>query len=110
VSHRRRFAQRAQGGLHQGDDFFAQRGIRYLDSAFTLIEPHLLRRQLFEAFGEILQITEDESDFASQEAFAAMRRLDEEMEAKGRAILDEVERDNRVALLLLGRPYHLDPG
>ncbi len=91
-------------------DFFAQRGIRYLDSAFTLIEPHLLRRQLFEAFGEILQITEDESDFASQEAFAAMRRLDEEMEAKGRAILDEVERDNRVALLLLGRPYHLDPG
>jgi activator of 2-hydroxyglutaryl-CoA dehydratase/predicted nucleotide-binding protein (sugar kinase/HSP70/actin superfamily) len=91
-------------------DFFAQRGIRYLDSAFTMIEPHLLRRQLFETFGEILQITEDESDFASQEAFAAMRRLDEEMEAKGRAILDEVERDNRVALLLLGRPYHLDPG
>jgi len=32
------------------------------------------------------------------------------LEAKGRAILDEVERDNRVALVLLGRPYHLDPG
>jgi hypothetical protein len=45
-------------------DFFAQRGIRYIDSAFTLIEPHLLRRQLFETFAEVLQITEDESDFA----------------------------------------------
>lgn len=91
-------------------DFFAQRGIRYLDSAFTLIEPTLLRRQLFEAFRDILQITEDESDFACAEAFTAARQFDQDLEAKGRAILDEVERENRVALLLLGRPYHLDPG
>ncbi len=91
-------------------DFFAQRGIRYIDSAFTLIEPHLLRKQLFETFAEVLQITEDESDFACEEAFTAMRLFDEDMQQKGREILDEVEHDNRVALLLLGRPYHLDPG
>lgn len=91
-------------------DFFAQRGIRYLDAAFTLIEPHLLRRQLFDAFAEVLQITEDESDFACSEAFTAMKKFDQDLEAKGRQILDQVERENRVALLLLGRPYHLDPG
>jgi len=91
-------------------NFFEQRGIRYLDSAFTLIEPVLLRRQLFETFRDVLRITEDESDFACGEAFEAMRRFDQDLEARGRAILDEVERDNRVALLLLGRPYHLDPG
>jgi predicted nucleotide-binding protein (sugar kinase/HSP70/actin superfamily) len=91
-------------------DFFAQRGIRYLDPAFTLIEPHMLRRQLFEAFSPILHMSQDESDFACSEAFKALRRLDEEMEMQGRTILDEVERENRVAILLLGRPYHLDPG
>jgi predicted CoA-substrate-specific enzyme activase len=91
-------------------DFFAQRGIRYLDPAFTMVEPHLLKKQLFEAFAPVLGITEDESDFACGEAFAALRHFDREMETRGRAILDEVERDNRVALLLLGRPYHLDPG
>ncbi len=91
-------------------DFFAQRGISYLDPAVSLIEPHLLRRQLFEAFGGPLGITEDESDFACDEAFAALRKLDQEMEQKGRAILEEVEREDRVAILLLGRPYHLDPG
>jgi predicted nucleotide-binding protein (sugar kinase/HSP70/actin superfamily) len=32
------------------------------------------------------------------------------MQAKGRAILDQVEAESRVAVLLLGRPYHLDPG
>jgi hypothetical protein len=33
-----------------------------------------------------------------------------EMETRGRAILDQVEREDRIAILLLGRPYHLDPG
>jgi activator of 2-hydroxyglutaryl-CoA dehydratase/predicted nucleotide-binding protein (sugar kinase/HSP70/actin superfamily) len=91
-------------------DFFAQRGIRYLDPAVTMIEQHLLRRQLFEALREPLGITEDESDFACDEAWTAMRRLDEEMEKRGRAILDQVEAESRVAVLMLGRPYHLDPG
>jgi activator of 2-hydroxyglutaryl-CoA dehydratase/predicted nucleotide-binding protein (sugar kinase/HSP70/actin superfamily) len=91
-------------------DFFAQRGVTYLDPACSMIEPHLLRRQLFQAFGEHLQITEDESDFACDQAWKAMERLDEELQAKGRAILDQVEREDRIAILLLGRPYHLDPG
>ena len=32
------------------------------------------------------------------------------MERKGREILDEVTRENRVAIVMLGRPYHNDPG
>jgi predicted nucleotide-binding protein (sugar kinase/HSP70/actin superfamily) len=93
-------------------DFFATRGIRYLDTSVSLIEPHLLKRRLFETFRDegLLGVSEDESDFAVDEAFKALAKLDEEMEKRGRAILDEVERDNRVAILLLGRPYHLDPG
>ncbi len=91
-------------------DFFATRGIKYLDPACSLIEPNLLRRQLFGTFGDLLEITEDESDFACEEAYEALRRLDVEMEARGRAVLDQVEKENRIAILLLGRPYHLDPG
>jgi activator of 2-hydroxyglutaryl-CoA dehydratase/predicted nucleotide-binding protein (sugar kinase/HSP70/actin superfamily) len=91
-------------------DFFAQRGIKYIDPACAMIEPHLLRRQLFEAVRELLGVSEDESDFACDEGWKAMRRLDQELQAKGRAILDQVERENRIAVVLLGRPYHLDPG
>jgi activator of 2-hydroxyglutaryl-CoA dehydratase/predicted nucleotide-binding protein (sugar kinase/HSP70/actin superfamily) len=91
-------------------DFFAQRNIRYLDPACSLIEPNLLRRQLFECFRERLEITSDESDFAVEQAYAALKRLDVEMETRGRAVLDQVEKENRIAILLLGRPYHLDPG
>ena len=91
-------------------DFFAQRGIKYLDPALTMTEPFLLRRQMFEAFRDALDITEDESDFACDEAWGAMRKCDEEMQQKGRTILDQVEAESRVAVLLIGRPYHLDPG
>jgi predicted nucleotide-binding protein (sugar kinase/HSP70/actin superfamily) len=75
-----------------------------------MIEQHLLRRQMFEALREVLNITEDESDFACDEGWAAMERMDAEMQAKGRAILDQVEAESRVAVLMIGRPYHLDPG
>jgi predicted nucleotide-binding protein (sugar kinase/HSP70/actin superfamily) len=91
-------------------DFFAQRGIKYIDPACSMVERHLLRKQLFDALREHLDISEDESDFACDEAWEAMRRLDVEMEKRGRQILDQVEKENRVAVLLLGRPYHLDPG
>jgi hypothetical protein len=32
------------------------------------------------------------------------------MEAKGKAILEQVEKEDLIAFLMIGRPYHLDPG
>jgi predicted CoA-substrate-specific enzyme activase len=91
-------------------DFFATRGIKYLDPAMTFTEPSLLKRQLFEAFGPALGVTEDESDFATDQAWKAMEVVDADLQTKGRAILETVEAENRVAVLMIGRPYHSDPG
>jgi activator of 2-hydroxyglutaryl-CoA dehydratase/predicted nucleotide-binding protein (sugar kinase/HSP70/actin superfamily) len=91
-------------------DYFGKRGIRYLDPAFSFAEPVLLRRQLFGAFGELLGVTEDESDFAAEQGWKALRAFDADLEARGRAVLEQVEREDRVAILVLGRPYHSDPG
>src|SRR5207253_1807248 len=91
-------------------DFFAQRGIEYLDPAMTFTEPMLLKSQLFACFGKALEVTEDENDFAVDQAWKALAKVDEDLQAKGRAILEQVEEENRVAVLLLARPYHSDPG
>ena len=91
-------------------DFFATRGIQYLDPAFSFTEPTLLRRRLFESFGALLGMTEDESDFAAAEAWKALAAFDADLERRGRAILEEVEERDGVAILVLGRPYHSDPG
>ncbi|MCO4743779.1 MAG: CoA activase [Proteobacteria bacterium] len=91
-------------------DFFERAGIEYLDPALTFTELNLLKRTLFEVWGPRLGITEDESDFAVDEGFVSLQAFDETMEARGRAILEEVEREGRLAILMIGRPYHSDPG
>jgi predicted nucleotide-binding protein (sugar kinase/HSP70/actin superfamily) len=91
-------------------DYFGNRGIEYLAPAFSFAEPTLLKRDMFEAFQDVLGMTEDESDFAVEEALAALDRFDQDVQDKGKAILDQVEYDNKVAILVLGRPYHNDPG
>src|SRR5204863_4684960 len=66
--------------------------------------------QLFASLGKLLGVSEDENDFACAEAWKAHRMLEEDLETKGRAILEQVEAENRIAILLIGRPYHSDPG
>ncbi|MDH3625877.1 MAG: acyl-CoA dehydratase activase-related protein [Myxococcales bacterium] len=91
-------------------DYFETRGITYMAPAFSFAEPTLLQRSMFEAFRDVLEVTEDESDFAVTEGLAALERFDEDVQAKGKAILDQVEYDNKIAILVVGRSYHLDPG
>jgi activator of 2-hydroxyglutaryl-CoA dehydratase/predicted nucleotide-binding protein (sugar kinase/HSP70/actin superfamily) len=91
-------------------DFFSERGISYLDTAVTLNEPLMCKKQMFEEWGPLLGISEDESDFAIEQAFKAVDAFELEMQRKGKEILSEIERENRVAILLLARPYHNDPG
>ncbi|MNW54557.1 hypothetical protein D3C74_321650 [compost metagenome] len=91
-------------------DFFTNKGVQYLDPAVTFTEPNLLKKQLYEAFAECLSITEAESDFAASQGWKAMELFDAEIQGKGRSILESLEEDNRIGILLLGRPYHSDPG
>jgi predicted nucleotide-binding protein (sugar kinase/HSP70/actin superfamily) len=65
---------------------------------------------MFAEWGPLLGLTEDESDFAIEEAFKSVDAFEVEMQRKGQEIIDEVTTENRVALLMLGRPYHNDPG
>jgi len=91
-------------------DFFAERGITYLDPALSFVEPMLMQRRMFEMFGPLLGISEDENDHACREGWKALKTFDMDLQEKGRAILETVEAEDRVAILLLDRPYHSDPG
>jgi predicted nucleotide-binding protein (sugar kinase/HSP70/actin superfamily) len=91
-------------------DFFATRGIEYLDPALSFMEPTLMAERLFHTFGSRLGITQDENDFACKEGWRVLNAFDRDLQEKGRAILETVEHEDRVAILLIGRPYHSDPG
>jgi len=91
-------------------DFFAQRGIEYLAPALSFQEPSLLAQRMWETFGKRLDITQDENDHACREAWKAFDAFDKDLQEKGRAILETVEAEDRIAILVLNRPYHSDPG
>ncbi len=91
-------------------DFFAERDIEYLDPAVSLSEPLRFKKIMFDVFGERLGITEDESDWAMDQGWAALAEFDQQMEERGKNILEEVASEDRMALLMIGRPYHNDPG
>src|SRR5690606_5026728 len=91
-------------------DFFAERGIEYIDPALSFSEPNLLKKRMFAAWGKRLGITEDESDHAADQGLHALEAFEKDLQEKGRAILETVEAEDRMAILVLNRPYHSDPG
>jgi activator of 2-hydroxyglutaryl-CoA dehydratase/predicted nucleotide-binding protein (sugar kinase/HSP70/actin superfamily) len=91
-------------------DFFAEAGIEWVDDAISFCEPNLLKKRLFDVWGPRLGVTEDESDWAVAQAHKALKAFDDHMQSKGKEILEKAERENKVAILMLGRPYHSDPG
>jgi hypothetical protein len=91
-------------------DFFAQRGIEYLDPALTFAEMHLTAKRMFETWGPRLGVTEDESDHAHREAMRALAAFEADLQEKGRAILETVESENRPCILMVSPPVPLGPG
>lgn len=91
-------------------DFFARANIDYVDVALNFSEPNLLSEQLWQAWGERLRMTRDEHEFALNRGWQALQHFELMLEDRGRMILEEVEREGRMAILLLGRPYHADAG
>ncbi|MFT5686643.1 MAG: putative nucleotide-binding protein (sugar kinase/HSP70/actin superfamily), partial [Myxococcota bacterium] len=91
-------------------DFFGDAGIEYIDDSVSFTEPNLLKRRMFDVWGPRLGMTRDESDWACDQGWAAMHESDRILQDKGRQIIEEVERENRLAILMIGRPYHSDPG
>ncbi len=91
-------------------DFFTERNIEYIDPALSFSEPNLLKKRMFAAWGERLGITEDENDHAAEQGLRALEAFEKDLQEKGRAILETVEAEDRMAILVLNRPYHSDPG
>lgn len=91
-------------------DLFAQNGVDYKRTFVTLGDEALAARQMMEDWGPVLGLSEAEADQAAQAGFAALRAYQQELRARGRAVLDELEREDRLGVVLLARPYHNDPG
>jgi len=91
-------------------NLFEEKGLTYVDEALNFDNKALLEKQLFTTWGNYLRITEDENSWAAEQAWKALDRNDADIMKEGRAMLDEAVKNDEIVILLLGRPYHSDPG
>jgi predicted CoA-substrate-specific enzyme activase len=91
-------------------DLFAENGVIYLDPLLDLSKPDLLARQMFAAWGVILKLSKAENLRAIHSGYDALDRYESDIQRKAREILDRLEEERGVGIVLLGRPYHHDPG
>ncbi len=92
------------------EDRFAQLGIRFVSPFLSFAEPELLKRQMWQTFGPLLGLSRGENQRACASGWQALEKFDSELRNKGREVLEQLEKEQRLGIVLLGRPYHSDPG
>ncbi len=100
----------AKAAFTKEGDVFAQQGVRYLSPMVDFADRGLLCHQLFEAWAPILGLSEGENRRAVDAAFEALAAFEADLQRRAREVLDRLEREQRVGIVVLARPYHHDPG
>jgi len=91
-------------------DAFRERGIVFKKTFLNLDDPLLCARQMQEDWGGDLGLGFKESLHAVQQGLAALEAHEAELRRRSREALDRLEREQRIGVVVLGRPYHNDPG
>jgi predicted CoA-substrate-specific enzyme activase len=102
--------QTVRASFTRDGDAFAERGIRYLDPLLNLDDRRLFERQMFNTWSELLGLSRAENERAIEQGFKALQAYEQRLQRAARAALDDLERQDRIGIVLLGRPYHHDPG
>ncbi len=98
------------GFLKEGD-LFAKQGISYVAPLVSMDERALVPKQLFESLRAVLPgLSYPETKDAVAAGFDALEMFNESCRAESRAILERCAAEDRPCLLVLARPYHMDPG
>ena len=92
------------------NDVFADSNVKYLNPVVNLQDRKLFAHQMFSAFRPLLGLSPEENDRAIACGFKALEDYESEIRQKARDVLDQLEIEDRIGIVMLGRPYHHDPG
>jgi predicted CoA-substrate-specific enzyme activase len=102
--------QTARAAFTKETDIFAQHAITYLTPILNMVDRRLLARQLLETWGDALGLSAEENERAIELSFAAEHNWWAKIRSEARKVIDLLEREQRLGIVMLGRPYHHDPG
>src|SRR5438046_10134217 len=65
---------------------------------------------MLQAWQPILGLSEEENDRAVEVDYQCLKDYETSIRNRARQVLDQLEREERIGIVMLGRPYHHDPG
>jgi len=92
------------------NDVFAEHNVKYIDPVLNFADRKLFAHQMLQAFQPVLGLSLEENERAIESGFAALQDYETRIRRKAREVLDQLEREDRIGIVMLGRPYHHDPG
>jgi predicted CoA-substrate-specific enzyme activase len=92
------------------NDVFAEHNVKYIDPVLNFSDRKLFAHQMLQAWQPVLGLSLEENDRAVESGFAALKDYETNIRRRARQVLDQLEREDRIGIVMLGRPYHHDPG
>ena len=92
------------------NDVFAENDVKYVDPVLNFADHKLFAHQMLQVWQPVLGLSEEENDRAVASGFAALQDYESSVRRRARAVMDQLEREDRIGIVMLGRPYHHDPG
>src|SRR6201982_359603 len=92
------------------NDVFAEANLKYIDPVLNFADRKLFAYQMLQAWQPVLGLSTEENNRAVEVGLRALEDYESSIRRRARQVLDELESEDRIGIVMLGRPYHHDPG
>lgn len=99
-----------KAGFLKERDIFAENDVVYASPFVSLGDRHMVTGQLYTSLKDVFDLDPEETERAVKAGFAALDEFTARARQRGREILTWCAKNEKPCLLVLARPYHMDPG
>jgi predicted CoA-substrate-specific enzyme activase len=92
------------------NDVFGENNVKYIDPILNFADRKLFAHQMLMAWQPVLGLSQEENDRAVEAGYQALQDYEAKIRNRARKVLDQLESEDRIGIVMLGRPYHHDPG
>jgi predicted nucleotide-binding protein (sugar kinase/HSP70/actin superfamily) len=99
-----------RAGFVKESDVFGDNGIKYASPFVNMAEPEMVPKQMYDALKDVFDLDVVETQRAVDAGYKALKDFNEKARAETRKILTWCARNSKPCVMVLARPYHMDPG
>src|ERR1700741_2295435 len=99
-----------KAAFNKENDVFAENNLKYIDPVLNFADRKLFAHQMLQALQPLMGLSQEENDRATEVGYKALADYESNIRNRARQVLDQLEREDRIGIVMLGRPYHHDPG